>query len=175
MAVPRSDSVLTKRYEIEDSCNIGTEYLHRRIFDIRFPTRLSTVDRGVGSFSRCRWDGLRSFFDPSARMVRIAQRLLCLRSIHGRCNRIRQNDSYRESVSCFPLGIRRRVSTPMTYVGTYAHGCTRTQDPDGCRFTTSGYRNRANRFWRGEGSDRGENPSDKTLFDFRRVASLTKS
>ena len=25
MAVPRSDSVLTKRHEIEDSCNIGTE------------------------------------------------------------------------------------------------------------------------------------------------------
>lgn len=124
MAVPRSDSVLTKRHEIEDSCNVGTANLHRRTFDIRFPTRLSTVDRGVGSFSRCRWDGPRSFFDPSARMVRIAQRLLCLRSVHGRCNRIRQSDSYRESVSCFPLSIRRRVST-RRYIRARMHPNTR--------------------------------------------------
>ena len=146
MAVPRSDSVLTKRHEIEDSCNVGTANLHRRTFDIGHSMRpCPTVDRRADSDTVHRTE---SFFpgtgSSASQMGRISHSELSGKGwFHFAAAPATIDPSLRRVVGSDVLSIGdpypASIPSPMNNEGTHAHGYARTEWYDGYRFATSGY------------------------------------
>ena len=136
MAVPRSDSVLTKRHEIEDSRNIGTEKLHRRTFDIGHSMHpYPTVNRRADSDTVHRTESIFPGIGPSALL---GWTLLSELSKEGYSPFVAApatgDPSLRRMVGSDVLFIGDPypafIPPSMRYEGTHTHGYARTEHSD---------------------------------------------
>lgn len=163
MAVPRSDSVLTKRHEIEDNGNIGTEKLHRRTFDIGPSIHpYPAVDQRADADTVQRTESIFPAIDSSAsQMGRTSHSELSGKGwSHFAAAPSTGDPSLRRGVGSDVLSIGdpypASIPSPMNHEGSHAHGYARTEGCDGCRFVTSGY----DRSYRSMGSVMEERGSD---------------